>query len=258
MSRCGCAFLMYHEVEAAGRSPSHTDPGYVRYVVKPAEFKRQMQWLASSGRRGISVGDALASAPDNSVVLTFDDGCETDLCVAAPLLKQLGFSATFYVTVGFMGKPGYLSAAQLRDLGDLGFEVGCHSMTHVYLRGLPASQLSEEVALAKIRLQQLTGRRVDHLSCPGGSYDGRVMQVAQDAGYLSVATSRVAVNRPNANPFGLARIAVTRDLAFGDFQRICRGEGLWKLQVAAFTRTTARRVLGESQYDRLRAAVLNR
>ena len=38
--------------------------------------------------------------PDKLVVLTFDDGSISHLTVAGPLLKELGFGATFFVTEG--------------------------------------------------------------------------------------------------------------------------------------------------------------
>ena len=34
------------------------------------------------------------------VVLTFDDGVKSQATTVAPLLKQLGFGATFYITEG--------------------------------------------------------------------------------------------------------------------------------------------------------------
>ena len=50
-----------------------------------------------------------SAIPTNrSVCITFDDGCETDLIAAAPVLRESGFSATFYLTAGFLGTPGYL------------------------------------------------------------------------------------------------------------------------------------------------------
>lgn len=258
MTGAGVVYLMYHELEVQGRTPVNSDPGYLRYVVPARVFESQMQWLHSIGWRGMSVSEGLSPEHGAGVVLTFDDGCETDLSVAAPLLKQLRFGATFYVTVGHIGKAGYLSAAQIRELCQLGFEVGCHSMTHAYLAGLPASRLSDEIALAKDRLQQIAGQHVDHFSCPGGRCDGRVVQVAEDCGYLSVATSRIAINGRSADPFRLGRIAVMRDTDLGRFQRLCRGRGLWRLQFAEMTRNIAKRTLGDTQYDRVRSAILNR
>ena len=38
--------------------------------------------------------------PDKLVVLTFDDGSISQLRNAGPLLKELGFGATFFITEG--------------------------------------------------------------------------------------------------------------------------------------------------------------
>jgi peptidoglycan/xylan/chitin deacetylase (PgdA/CDA1 family) len=136
---------MYHELEVEGHPPSQNDPGYLRYVVREHEFREQMEWLQSAGLRGISVSEALTGKTSGGIVITFDDGCETDLSVAAPILRKLNFGATFYITVGFLGRPGYLAADQLRELRDAGFEIGCHSMTHPYLTDLDDLQLHREI-----------------------------------------------------------------------------------------------------------------
>lgn len=39
--------------------------------------------------------------PDNTVAITFDDGYRNNLTLAAPLLKEYGFPATFFVSTGF-------------------------------------------------------------------------------------------------------------------------------------------------------------
>src|SRR5580692_38612 len=75
-------YLMYHELQVAGRSLCHGEPGYVRYVVPEPDFRGQMNWLQNAGIRGISVSDALRNRTAGRIVITFDDGCETDLAVA--------------------------------------------------------------------------------------------------------------------------------------------------------------------------------
>ena len=188
---------MYHELELEGRPPSQTDPGYLRYVVRDqSQFREQMEWLQSVELRGISVSEALTGETSSGVVITFDDGCETDLSVAAPILRKLNFGATFYITAGFLGRPGYLAADQLRELSDAGFEIGCHSMTHPYLSDLNDLQLHREIVEAKSRLEEIIGRPVHHFSCPGGRWSSAVSAMARRAGYRSVTTSRIAVNRP--------------------------------------------------------------
>jgi peptidoglycan/xylan/chitin deacetylase (PgdA/CDA1 family) len=137
-------FLMYHELALAGRSLVESEPGYVRYVLDAAEFEWQMRAIHDSGFRGVAVSQAL-EFPSRTVAITFDDGCETDRLSAAPVLEQLGFGATFYVVAGWIGKPGFLSADQVRELHGAGFEIGCHSMTHPYLSDLDEAGLYREV-----------------------------------------------------------------------------------------------------------------
>jgi peptidoglycan/xylan/chitin deacetylase (PgdA/CDA1 family) len=249
---------MYHEIELPGRQLCQFEPGYVRYIVTEADFRRHLQQLKANAWAGMSVGKALSSPTVPGVVFTFDDGCETDLITAAPLLKEAGFGATFYVTVGFLGKRGYLSPQQVRELSDLGFEIGCHSMTHPYLSDLPTEGLPAEIATPKARLEQMTGREVAHFSCPGGRFDARVIQSAREAGYRSLATSQAIQNTRRTNRFALGRVAILRHTAIQQFWRACQGRGLWWTRWSDQARATAKTVLGNSIYDKTRAALLRR
>jgi peptidoglycan/xylan/chitin deacetylase (PgdA/CDA1 family) len=256
MPSSSTVFLMYHELEVAGRSLCQSDPGYECYVLKEADFRSQVGWLRQSGLRGISVGEALTSHPENSVVITFDDGCETDLLIAAPILSASNCRATFYVTAGFLGQPGYLTVSQLRELSALGFEIGCHSMSHAYLNDLDMDGIKREIVEAKQGLEQLLGKAVEHFSCPGGRYDERVIAVARASGYRSLCTSRAHANSIATDPFALGRVVVRRDTTLQAFQEICRGQGLWKTQFRDSLRERARNILGNSLYDRVRALLL--
>jgi len=101
-------FLMYHELQRPGRPLCSADPGYVRYVVEETEFRAQLSRMAERGMRGVSVSDWIDHpiSAQQRVVLTFDDGCETDLIAAAPILREYGFGATCYLTVDFLERPG--------------------------------------------------------------------------------------------------------------------------------------------------------
>jgi peptidoglycan/xylan/chitin deacetylase (PgdA/CDA1 family) len=256
MAQTGIVFLMYHELELPGRRLCQSEPGYVRYILSQESFRAQMNWLVQKGWRGLSVGQALGYPSGNSVAITFDDGCETDLITAAPILKENGLNATFYVTAGFAGNPGYMSSAQLRQLHALGFEVGCHSMTHAYLDDLDLPALRGEIVDARKKLEDLIGGRVEHFSCPGGRYDDRTLHLAREAGYRSLATSRSHANSAATNPYSLGRVAIMRDTGNARFSRMCSGTGLWKTRLAESVRGTARKVLGNSLYDRFRDRVL--
>lgn len=249
-------FLMYHELGTPSRSLSHTAPGYLRYVVNGSDFRSQMQWLRAEGWHATDTTTALADHLQPSVAITFDDGSETDLLVAVPVLKELGFTATFYITTGFLGKPGYLSATQVRAVSDAGFEIGCHSKTHPYLSDQNDLVLENEINAPKKELEDITGRRVEHFSCPGGRYDQRVRTIAQRSGYRTVATSSPYPNTDSTDPFALGRVAVMRNTSLASFQRICRGQGLWRIRFAAAVTAAAKVVLGNTAYDGIRARFL--
>jgi len=258
MAEPGTVFLMYHELEAPGRTRCQSEPGYVRYVLHATQFRHQMELLKREQWQGVSVSDAVRFREGKTVAITFDDGSETDLLCAAPLLRQLGFGATFYITSAWLGQPGHLSQAQLRELCALGFEIGCHSMTHAYLPDLDQNGLQREIAEAKSRLEQVIGAPVEHFSCPGGRFDQRVAEVARQAGYRTVATSRIQANSPSTDRFTLGRVAVLRSTSLSEFRRICMGHGLWKSRASLRLREAGRKLLGNSNYDRLRNLLLRR
>jgi peptidoglycan/xylan/chitin deacetylase (PgdA/CDA1 family) len=254
-------YLMYHELETENRPLVNRAPGYVRYAVRAEDFRRQLDHLTASNLRGVSVGEALDSKNEyaHGVCITFDDGCETDYTIAAPQLKEKNFKATFYVIAGFVGRErGYLSETQVRELSDLGFEIGSHSLSHAFLSNLSGEELRREVIESKERLEQLTGRSVEHLSCPGGRWNRRVADAVREAGYVSMATSEIRLNDAGTNPFHLSRIVVMRDTNSEDFARLCRHEGLLRRRTASAIRGTAKRMLGDSVYDKLRSTVLER
>lgn len=252
----GIVYLMYHEIELPGRPLCQEETGYVRYIVSIGDFKAQMQFLKNSGVAAMSVSEALSDPRYPGVAITFDDGCETDLTTAGPLLRQLGFNATFYVTVGFLEKRGYLSRRQLRELSDLGLDIGSHSMTHPYLNDLNEEQLTHELQSSKRELEQLTGRPIHHFSCPGGRWNQRVAAKAAQAGYLSVATSRACANSTQTNRFALGRVAVLRGTSLASFQELSKGHGLWTIRLNDSLRASAKRLLGNSVYDRVRGRLL--
>ena len=71
--------------------------------------------------------------PDKTVVFTFDDGCASNATIAAPILKQHGFSGTFYVSdaYGFRErKDWYMTWRQIKGMADDGFEIGNHTRGH--------------------------------------------------------------------------------------------------------------------------------
>lgn len=256
MSASRIVFLMYHELELAGRKLCQSEAGYVRYILPVGTFRSQMEWMKNSGWRGLNLSEAIRYPAGQSVCITFDDGCETDLVAAAPVLRDFGFNATFFLTAGFLGTPGYLNADQVRELDAMGFQIGCHSMTHPYLSDLTDPELKREIADAKLQIENILGHSIEHFSCPGGRYDQRTLQMARQAGFATVSNSQFYANSPGTNHYELGRVAMLRDLTLAEFAETCQGRGLWKKRLQHEARRTAQRTLGNRAYDHLRAVLL--
>jgi peptidoglycan/xylan/chitin deacetylase (PgdA/CDA1 family) len=254
----GIVYLMYHELKCEGRELCESSVSYRRYAVAKQNLRKQLSLLQNIGYSGLNVSQACDwTTPDSAVVFTFDDGCETDLLAATPLLREFGFNATFYVVAGFIGqRRGYLSATQLREMADAGFEVGCHSRTHPNLSQLDSAGLHDEIVVAKDEIEQMLGRSVKHFSCPGGFWSPEAARIAAEAGFKTVATSRIGMNSPQTDRFRLARVAIYHGASLVHFERVCRGTGLFVAKNKQLLLDEAKNLLGESSYRRMRATLL--
>jgi peptidoglycan/xylan/chitin deacetylase (PgdA/CDA1 family) len=73
------------------------------------EFERQMRWLHDRGYRTISLDeladwlDGKAPRPEHAVVITIDDGDESFVNLAVPVLRRYGYQATLFFITGLAG-----------------------------------------------------------------------------------------------------------------------------------------------------------
>ena len=89
-----------------------TTPGFAfgdRLFMGPDQFKRRMEWLKRSCYRVLSLDEAVAALangtlPDNSVVITIDDGWKSTYTHMLPILEQWGLPATVYITSWYADK----------------------------------------------------------------------------------------------------------------------------------------------------------
>jgi peptidoglycan/xylan/chitin deacetylase (PgdA/CDA1 family) len=144
------------------------------------------------------------------VELTFDDSNESDYKHALPALRSRALKAQFFVVVGRIGQPGYLSRNHLLQLMGAGMKIGSHGLKHRPWAGLNARELHDELVEARRRLEQSIGAVVDRAACPFGSYNRRVLQALRDAGFKCVYTSDGGTARTDS--FLQPRTSVSRTL----------------------------------------------
>jgi peptidoglycan/xylan/chitin deacetylase (PgdA/CDA1 family) len=185
--------LMYHSIT------DKLSPDYP--VVYPGVFKVQLEFMKRRRYNPISFdrycGLLLQKAriPRRTVIITFDDGREDNLH-AAEILRDLGISATFFVSPGLIGNPGFLSRDALRRMLEFpGVTIGAHTVDHVYLPDADDATLQKEISGSKSQLEEILKRPVSTLSYPLGGFDHRVLAAAKNAGYLGACTTNRGFSR---------------------------------------------------------------
>ena len=185
--------LMYHYLRTVEEA---RDPLGFRLSVRPERLEEQLAWLKTNGYETLRMrelaaclrGELLCAA--KSVALTFDDGYAEHATVALPLLRRYGFTATFFITTGFVGHEGYLSWEQLASLREAGMELGAHTVTHADLAISADANVRSEIAMSRAILERRLGIQVESFSYPSGSYTPAVARLVRAAGFTSAVTTR--------------------------------------------------------------------
>src|SRR5216110_2146991 len=101
-------------------------------------------------------GAPVQQIPDKLVVLTFDDAVKSHRTFVAPLLKELGFGATFFVTHKWMDdQTNFMTWQDIAEINEMGFEIGNHSWTHDdFSMPRDAARLAGELYLVDSALEQ--------------------------------------------------------------------------------------------------------
>ncbi len=131
--------------------------------------------------------DVVASRDD--VRITFDDGNESDVQLALPVLIERGLRAEFFLVAGRLGQPGYIGCADVASLIEARMTIGSHGMAHRSWRRLTEPDLHEELVGARDALSTLMGTRIHRAACPFGAYDRRVLGHLRRMGYTRVYSS---------------------------------------------------------------------
>lgn len=252
--------LMYHALENAEHSAGAKNAGEQRYVLKYDLFSAQMEFLHREGYRGVLFEELLNMGewPEKSVVLTFDDGHESDFVLALPVLQKYGFKAEFFITTDWIGTPHFMTVQQLKNLHGSGMGIGSHGMTHSFLDGMNSSEIEKELRESMNVLTRITGRKVVSFSAPGGRVRREVTDIAEDIGYEFVCTSQPGVLKRKESLLSIPRITVRADTELEAFKAMVCGnkECIAKMAQRDKLLFFAKKVLGNKIYEQVRKILL--
>jgi peptidoglycan/xylan/chitin deacetylase (PgdA/CDA1 family) len=156
--------------------------------------------------------------------ITLDDGYRDNFEIAAPILQKHKLPATFFVTTGFIGTdyvplwdralsphPGWMTWDQVRNLSARGFDIGCHTDTHIDMGTAAPETVRAELALSKAKLQQELGKQIDLFVYPFGGVENisaRSLELVREAGFVSCASCHGGANQPITDPYHINRVPI--------------------------------------------------
>ena len=166
--------LCYHQIRDWRAKDSK---GAKDYIIPVEQFKAQMKMLADSGYHSIlpdqlyaylTTGAALPSKP---VMLTFDDTDLDQFTVARPTLDKYGFKAVYFIMTVSLGRPNYMSKAQVKQLSDEGNVIGSHTWDHHNVKKYQGQDWVTQIEKPTKQLEEITGKKINYFAFPFGLWN---------------------------------------------------------------------------------------
>jgi peptidoglycan/xylan/chitin deacetylase (PgdA/CDA1 family) len=203
--------LMYHVILA----PPANAP-YPGLYVTPELFAEQMHALAAAGYHAVTMNQVWDNwhhgtplPPGKPIVLSFDNGYESQSRFALPVLRSLGWVGVENLQLsGLPVSQGGLSQAQVRGLVAAGWELDTQGYNHADLVTLSPSELYFQVTVARQRIRALYHVHAEWFCYPSGDYDGAVVAAVKAAGFRGSTTVIPGWASPGEDSYTLPRLRV--------------------------------------------------
>jgi peptidoglycan/xylan/chitin deacetylase (PgdA/CDA1 family) len=159
-----------------------------------------------------------------TLAITFDDGYLDNYEVAAPILRKLRLPATFFVTTGFVGSSivapwdeglptpqSWMNWDQIRSLVSQGFEIGCHSDTHLNLGEASPAEVRSDLRASQAKFQNELGTEARLFAYPFGGpqhISESSRQLIRELGFECCVACHGGTNPPIPDPYDLNRIGI--------------------------------------------------
>jgi peptidoglycan/xylan/chitin deacetylase (PgdA/CDA1 family) len=238
--------LMYHNF---GEAPPGGDPENLFLPV--ASFCAQLDLLRRRGWRALSLSEFVAAldgapTPRKSYLITIDDGHESVLRTAAPILARAAIPSVLFVPPGILGgpvswNPAYAAErlsgkAEIAALAGTPMEVGVHSYDHSRMVDMDAAGLHLQTERALAEVTEMMGYRPASFAYPFGGHDAKARAALAEAGFAvgfavarehgRFAVDRIYVKRTDTLPVFWFKLT----LAYRVLSRV--GGRLWRLRHA--------------------------
>lgn len=113
----------------------------------------------------------------NNITFSWDDGSIYDLKIAE-LMAKYNFSSIFFIPTTNWEQP-YVKESSIKELFDMGMEIGGHTTSHNYLTTIKKENIEREIKDNKLYLENIIQKEVDFFCYPGGFYNDYIENITK-------------------------------------------------------------------------------
>ena len=188
LSRKQVPVLCYHQIRDWKPTDSKSSKDY---IIPIETFKQHIKMLADSGYHTILPDEYYAylntgaKLPEKPIMLTFDDTEENQYAIAAPTLKKYGFKGVYFIMTVSLGRPKYMTKAQVKELSDAGNVIGSHTWDHHNVKKYEGKDWETQIDKPTKTLEEITGKKIEHFAYPFGLWNPQAFPELKKRGMKS-------------------------------------------------------------------------
>jgi len=202
--------LMYHHIQDEAQAQ---EKNQLALTVDTETFRSQMEYLKAKGYRTLGMEaliaffDSEVPVPKGSVLLTFDDGYDDFYRNALPILNELGFKATIFISTGLMDNPGYLSWEEINQATPSAYLFANHTWSHKNLQ-TSKEKIEFEIKTADIQLAERDLNSAKVFSYPYGLVNDYAREYLEELDYKLAFGTRPGSTLCQKQRFELPRMRI--------------------------------------------------
>lgn len=214
--------LMYHYVDTP---PANADRWLRDLTVTRANFEAQVKWLKDQGYSSITPDELIAALwhgkklPKKPIMFTFDDGYANAWYNVYPVLKQAGYTGTFFVVTDWIdkAKPGYLTWDLATIMAQGGMSIENHSRTHEDFRHRSHDWYVDEIVTPMKDIEKHASVKPIFFCYPYGGFDNMAILELRSAGIVAAFTENDGVYEYASNTMRLPRVRIRGAMTLNQF-----------------------------------------
>jgi peptidoglycan/xylan/chitin deacetylase (PgdA/CDA1 family) len=222
LNRPQIPILCYHQI----RNWSPSDSKRAKdYIVPVDNFREQIKSLADNGYHTILPdqlynyllsGSALPSKP---IMITFDDTRMEQYTIGSEEMNKYGFKGVFFIMTVALGKPGYMTREEVKQLADEGDIIGSHTWDHSNVKNYDFPDWIKQVDKPSHELEKITGKPIKYFAYPFGLWDKKAVGELKQRGFT--AAFQLSERRDQDDPlFTIRRMIVPGEWSVATLRRV--------------------------------------